>query len=212
MFQFVEDLDSTNDEVTTSFEAFEEYLKLYIMKVTGLSACVISRCNISVPETDGIYVWWRFSGQFNLIEENGKLVVNPKSAAGIMIKFSEKHPDFGLKGIFYLNMDKEEKTFEGAGTLKERLEILMSYGFEVGNHSWGHFYFSQAKNREQIYERLGRNQKRLQEIIGGVSFYSLALPHGGKAPEELKDAMIRGIWRHPLYYGSRLYAERAFNS
>jgi|CZCB01.1.fsa_nt_gi peptidoglycan/xylan/chitin deacetylase (PgdA/CDA1 family) len=208
---FVEDLDSTNDEeFTTSFEAFEELLEtLYNEGYRLISMRDFIDHNISVPAGTKPMVFTfddGSPGQFNLIEENGKLVVNPKSAAGIMIKFSEKHPDFGLKGIFYLNMDKEEKTFEGAGTLKERLEILMSYGFEVGNHSWGHFYFSQAKNREQIYERLGRNQKRLQEIIGGVSFYSLALPHGGKAPEELKDAMIRGEYEGTRYFHETIMA------
>jgi len=208
---FVEDLNSTNDpEFTTSFADFEKLLEtLYNEGYRLISMRDFIDHNISVPAGTKPMVFTfddGSPGQFNLIEENGKLVVNPKSAAGIMIKFSEKHPDFGIKGIFYLNMDKEEKTFEGAGTLKERLEILMSYGFEVGNHSWGHFNFSQAKNREQVYERLGRNQKRLQEIIEGASFYSLALPHGGKAPEELKDAMVQGEYEGARYFHETIMA------
>jgi len=208
---FVEDLNLTTDEdFTTSFDAFEKLLEtLHSEGYRLISMRDFIDHNISVPAGTRPMVFTfddGSSGQFNLIKENGKLVVNPKSAVGIMIKFNEKHPDFGLKGIFYLNMDKEEKTFEGAGTLKERLEILTSCGFEVGNHSWGHFNFSGSKNREQIYERLGRNQKRLQEIIKGLSFYSLALPHGGKAPEELKDAMVQGEYEGARYFNETIMA------
>jgi peptidoglycan/xylan/chitin deacetylase (PgdA/CDA1 family) len=208
---FIEDLDLTTDvEFTTSFDAFENLLEtLYNKGYRLISMRDFIDHNISVPAGMKPMVFTfddGSSGQFNLIEENGKLVVNPKSAVGIMIKFSQKHPDFGLRGIFYLNMDKEEKTFEGAGALKERLEILTSYGFEVGNHSWGHFNFSESKNRDQIYERLGRNQKRLQEIIKDGSFYSLALPHGGKAPEELKDAMEQGEFEGTRYFHETIMA------
>ena len=146
------------------------------------------------------------SGQFNLIEENGKLVVNPKSAVGIMLKFNEKYPDFGLKGIFYLNMDKENKTFEGAGTIKDRLEILLSYGFEVGNHAWGHFDFSTAESKQQINEKLGKNEKRLREIIEGVGFYSLALPFGSRPPESLRDAMVTGTFEGVEYNNETIMA------
>jgi peptidoglycan/xylan/chitin deacetylase (PgdA/CDA1 family) len=208
---FIDNLDLTTDkDFTTSFNAFENLLEtLYNEGYRLISMRDFIDHNISVPVGMKPMVFTfddGSSGQYNLINDNGKLAVNPMSAVGIMIKFNEKHPDFGLKGIFYLNMDKEEKTFEGAGTIKERLEILMDYGFEVGNHSWGHFNFSESKNREQIYERLGRNQKRLQEIIKGCSFYSLALPHGGKAPEELKDAMIQGEYEGAKYLNETIMA------
>ena len=40
-------------------------------------------------------------GQFSLVEKDGKLVAEEKSAVGIMEKFNKEHPDFGMKGTFY---------------------------------------------------------------------------------------------------------------
>lgn len=175
---FVEDLSTvTDDKYTTSFAAFEELLEtLYNEGYRLISMRDFIDHNIDVPAGTKPMVFTfddGTPGQFSLIEENGKLVVNPKSAVGIMIKFNEKHPDFGLKGIFYLNMSNGDKTFEGAGTLKERLEILLSYGFELGNHTWDHFNFTNAKDRQQIYETIGKNEKSLREIISSASFIPL---------------------------------------
>ena len=64
--------------------------------------------------------------------------------------FNEKHPDFGQHAMFYVNMDKGDKTFEGAGTLKERFEILLAQGFELGNHTWGHVKYSEPVNNFSI--------------------------------------------------------------
>lgn len=208
---FVENLDDTTDqEYTTSFGAFAELLEtLYAQDYRLISMRDFIDHNISVP-AGKIPMVFTFddgsAGQFNLIEENGKLVINPKSAVGIMLEFQKKHPDFGLKGIFYLNMDKELKTFEGAGTLEERLKILLDLGFEVGNHSWGHFNFSNATDKAQVQEKLGKNEKRLEEVLSGMKFYSLALPFGGKVPEGLGDAMLKGEFEGVSYQNETIMA------
>lgn len=208
---FVENLDDTSDEeFTTSFGAFEQLLEdLYTQDYRLISMKDFIDHNISVP-AGKIPMVFTFddgsAGQYNLIEENGQLVVNPKSAVGIMLKFNEKHPDFGLKGIFYLNMDLELKTFEGAGTLEERLTTLLSYGFEIGNHSWGHFNFEKAQDKAQVNEKLGKNEKRMNEIMGDLHFYSLALPFGGKPPEELGEAMLEGEYEGVTYRNETIMA------
>lgn len=208
---FIEDLnDTTDDEWTTSFGAFEQLLDtLYQEGYRLISMRDFIDHNIAVPAGTRPMVFTfddGSAGQFNLIEENGKLTVNLKSAVGVMLKFHEKHPDFGLKGIFYLNMDKEGKTFEGAGSVKERLDILLGFGFEVGNHSWGHFSFDTAKDRAQINEKLGKNEKRLEEIMAGMKFYSLALPFGSKAPADLTDAMRKGNFEGVEYSHENIMA------
>ena len=201
---FIENLDDTTDNFyTTSFTEFEVLLEtLYDEGYRLISMRDFIDHNISVPAGKKPMVF-SFDdgspGQFNLIEQGGKLVVNPKSAVGAILKFNEKHPDFGMKGIFYLNMDLENKTFEGEGTLKERLDILLSYGFEIGNHSWGHFDFSTATNKQQINEKLGKNEKSLGETMDGVEFYSFALPFGNSPPESLRDAMVNGSFEGVKY-------------
>lgn len=201
---FIEDLNKTSDnEWTTSFDEFEKLLNtLYNQDYRLISMRDFIDHDISVP-AGKIPMVFTFDdgtpGQYSLIEMNGKLEVNPKSAVYAMLKFHEVHPDFGLKGIFYLNMDKENKTFEGAGTLKERLDILLGYGFEIGNHSWGHINFETVSNKTQINEGLGKNQKYLGDLIGGLKFYSLALPYGGKAPDSLANDMVRGDYEGVQY-------------
>lgn len=208
---FVENLeDTTDNEFTTSFSAFEQLLEtLYAQDYRLISMRDFIDHQISVP-AGKIPMVFTFDdgsvGQFNLIEENGTLVVNPKSAVGIMMAFHEKHPDFGLKGIFYLNMDKELKTFEGKGTLEERLNILLDLGFEVGNHTWGHFNLTTAKDKAQIQEKMGKNEKRISEVLPQVRFYSLALPFGGKAPEELADAVVQGNYEGISYQNETIMA------
>lgn len=208
---FIENLDDTTDNFyTTSFTEFEVLLEtLYDQGYRLISMRDFIDHNISVPAGKKPMVF-SFDdgspGQFNLIEQGGKLVVNPKSAVGAILKFNEKHPDFGMKGIFYLNMDLENKTFEGEGTLKERLDILLSYGFEIGNHSWGHFDFSTATNKQQINEKLGKNEKSLGETMDGVEFYSFALPFGNRPPESLRDAMVNGSFEGVKYNNQTIMA------
>lgn len=208
---FVENLEETTDpEYTTSFDAFSQLLEtLYAQDYRLISMRDFIDHNISVP-AGKIPMVFTFddgsAGQFNLVEQNGRLVVNPKSAVGIMMAFYEKHPDFGLKGIFYLNMDKELKTFEGAGTLEERLKTLLSLGLEVGNHSWGHFNFEKSADKAQIQEKLGKNEKRIEEILPDIRFYSLALPFGGKVPQELSGAMVQGEYEGVSYKNETIMA------
>jgi peptidoglycan/xylan/chitin deacetylase (PgdA/CDA1 family) len=208
---FIEDLNNTNDNYwTTSYDEFEKLLEtLYNNNFRLISMRDFIDHNISVPAGKFPMVFTfddGTRGQYNLIEVDGKLEVNPKSAVGLMLKFHEKHPEFGLKGVFYLNMDKENKTFEGAGSLKERLDILLGYGFEVGNHSWGHVKFEELKEKAEINERLGKNQKYLEGIIDGLKFYSLALPHGIKAPEALTDDMVSGKYEGVQYINETIMA------
>ena len=68
-----------------------------------------------------------------------------------MEKFYEEHPDFGLNGTFYIN---GTSFVEGEGTNKERLEYLISKGFEIGNHTNTHVYFNKA-TAEQIQKEIG---------------------------------------------------------
>lgn len=194
--RFVEEYDGSDKEYTTTFSEFEAILEtLYNQGFRLISMKDFIECNIDVPAGTMPMVFTfddGTPGQFNLIEENGTLKVNPKSAVGIMMAFNEKHPDFGLKGIFYVNMDIGDKTFKGAGSLKDRFEILLDLGMELGTHTWGHVnYKKDAKTAEQVIESLGKNQKAASEIIPGLEFYSLALPYGSIPGSDDLKALLR---------------------
>lgn len=204
--------ENTEKKYTTTFTEFEALLQiLYDAGYRLISMADFIDCNISVPAGTMPMVFTfddGTPGQFNLIEEDGKLKVNPKSAVGIMMAFNEKHPDFGLKGIFYVNMDIGDNTFEGSGTLKERFEILQSLGLELGNHTWGHVNYTEAKNNsaERIQESLGKNQEKADEVLPGLRFYSLALPYGSKPTKSLDKYLESGSYNGIEYKNESIMA------
>lgn len=205
--------ENTEKEYTTTFAEFEALLQtLYDLGFRLISMSDYIECNISVPAGTMPMVFTfddGTAGQFNLIEENGELKVNPKSAAGILMAFNEKHPDFGQHAMFYVNMDKGDKTFEGAGTLKERFEILLAQGFELGNHTWGHVKYSEPVNNfsDKIQESLGKNQEKAYEIIPDLEFYSLALPYGHvPVNDDLKVFLEKGSYNGVEYENKSIMA------
>lgn len=204
--RFVETYESGMDkEFTTTFSEFEELLEtLYDKGFRLISMRDFIECNIDVPAGTMPMVFTfddGTSGQFSLIEENGTLKVNPKSAVGIMMAFNEKHPDFGLKGIFYVNMDIGDNTFSGAGSLKDRFRFLLDNGLELGSHSWGHVnYKTDAKTAGKIIESLGKNQEAAYAVINNLEFYSLALPYGSlPESEELRHLLREGTYNDVHY-------------
>ncbi|NLX63590.1 MAG: polysaccharide deacetylase family protein [Clostridiaceae bacterium] len=204
--------ENTEKEFTTTFAEFEALLQtLYDAGYRLISMEDFIDCNIKVPAGTMPMVFTfddGTPGQFNLIEEGGCLKVNPKSAVGIMMAFNEKHPDFGLKGIFYVNMDIGDNTFKGAGTLRERFEILQSLGFELGNHTWGHVDYTDPKNNSagRIQESIGRNQEKADEILPGLRFYSLALPYGSLPDKSLYQYLESGSYNGIEYKNETIMA------
>ena len=204
--------ENTEKYYTTTFTEFEALLQtLYDAGYRLISMEDFIDCNIKVPAGTMPMVFTfddGTPGQFNLIKEGGSLKVNPKSAVGIMMAFNEKHPDFGLKGIFYVNMDIGNNTFDGEGTLTERFEILQSLGFELGNHTWGHVKYTEPKNNsaQKIQESLGKNQEKADEILPGLRFYSLALPYGSLPDKSLYKYLVSGSYNGIEYKNESIMA------
>ncbi len=131
------------------------------------------------------------AGQFNLVEKNGELIVNPDSAVGIWIEFNEEHPDFKLKGTFYVNLGVS--TFDGSGTLAERLRYMIDLGFEIGNHTYSHEALRLMTEKDDVIYQMGKNQEVMESLVPGYKFTSLALPFGEDVRvEELRDYVVKG--------------------
>ncbi len=116
-------------------------------------------------------------GQFNVIEEDGKKIVDPESAAGILLEFEEKYEDFTLAGNFYINYYPEP--FGDRDNLSENLQILIENGFSVGNHGYAHENLRNVSSPEDIQKELGKMQKIVKEATDGYRLESLALSYGG---------------------------------
>jgi hypothetical protein len=187
-------------EYTTTFTAFEKQLSdLYKKGYRLINLNDFLKNKIDVP-AGCIPMVFTFDdgtkGQFNLIEKSGKLIVNPKSAVGIMEKFNKEHPDFGLKGTFYLNLGSD--TFEGKGTLAERLKYLNDKGFELGNHTLTHINLKETKSATEIIKEVGGNQKKMSKLIPNYQFKTFSLPFGAPS-ESLKDDVVKGEYEGTKY-------------
>lgn len=197
---FVETYPKGKNEYTTSFSEFEGLLdELYQKKYRLISLEDMLNNNIDVP-AGCIPMVFTFddgtAGQFNLIEQDGQLIANPKSAVGIMEKFNKKHPDFGLKGTFYVNLGIE--TFSGAGTIQDRLGYLVDKGFEIGNHTKTHVSLPDVKTAAKMLEEVGGNQKLMEEHIRAYKFKAFSLPFGS-ASKNLKEYVIQGNYQGTEY-------------
>lgn len=144
------------------------------------------------------------AGQFNLVEENGELVANKRCAVGVMEAFHKKHPDFGLKGTFYVNLG--DSVFPGKGTVEERLQYLIQAGFEIGNHTLNHIDLkADGKTKEKVEEQVGGNQKKIAELIPGYKMTSLALPLGNTTQDEtLRKSVAKGTYQGTEYENSAI--------
>lgn len=136
------------------------------------------------------------AGQFSLVEENGVLAVNKDSAVGIMEEFSKTHPDFGLKGTFFVNLGNN--TFPGKGTVSDRLKYLIDKGFEIGNHTYTHIKLTEAKTAGEIQKEIGGNQKKMYELIPGYTFNAFSLPYGLPS-KELQQYVEKGEYEGVKY-------------
>ncbi len=198
---FIEKYEKGDKLYTTTFDEFEELLEtLYASDYRLISLNDYLNGNINTP-VGCIPMVFTFddgtSGQFNLIEENGVLKVNPRSAAGIIEEFNKTHPDFGINGTFFVNLGN--KTFTGAGTLEQRLDYLVERGFEIGNHTYSHINLkTEGKNAEIIQKEIGENQKKMYELIPGYSFTAFSLPYGAPS-KELVQYVIKGEFDGTAY-------------
>jgi len=197
---FIEEYKKGDKDFTTTFGEFEKLLDtLYTSGYRLISMNDYLNGNIDTP-AGCIPMVFTFddgsAGEFNLIESDGILAVNPRSAVGIMEEFNKTHPDFGTKGTFYINLGNS--TFSGEGTLTQRLEYLLSKGFELGNHTYSHINLKEAKTAAKIQEEIGGNQKKILELIPNYIFTTFSLPYGAPA-EGLKQYVIEGEWEGIKY-------------
>lgn len=198
---FIEKYEKGDKTYTTTFSEFETLLDtLYTSGYRLISMNDYLTGDISVP-AGCIPMVFTFddgtSGQFSLIEENEALKVNPNSAVGIMQEFNKTHPDFGMKGTFFVNLGNQ--TFGSIGTLEQRLKHISAMGFELGNHTYSHINLKvDGKTAAIIQEEIGKNQQRVNELIPGYTFAAFSLPYGAPA-KDLTQYVVSGEYEATKY-------------
>jgi len=204
---FIEKYQKGDKEYTTTFEAFRSLLQtLYDSgyRLVGLKDYLEDNIDVSAGRIPMVFTFDDGTpGQFNLVENNGKLSVNSRSAVGIMEEFNRAHRGFGLEGTFVVNLG--DQAFSGSGTLPERLEYLIGEGFEIGNHTYSHVNLKKTRSADEIQKEIGGNQKKMYELVPGYEFISFSLPNGGH-PENLEQYVARGEYEG-IGYNNRIIVE-----
>ncbi|MDO9534694.1 MAG: polysaccharide deacetylase family protein [Bacillota bacterium] len=120
-------------------------------------------------------------GNFNYLEINGGLEIDPDCAVAIMESFHEENPDFGLAATFFIYYPNP---FRQSGYIQKKLDYLVEKGFEIGNHTYGHGNLGKLTPAE-IQRELAEHIRATQEYLPGYEVKSLALPYGAypKDPE-----------------------------
>jgi hypothetical protein len=201
--RFVESFDDVSDKYyTNTFAQLEGLLQtLYARNFRLVSMTDFLRGHIDIPAGCKPVVFTFDDGtpsQFSLLEQNGELVVNPRSAVGIMLAFAQAHPDFGVAGTFYMNMDVN--FFAGEGSKQERLQTLLALGYDIGTHTWGHVDFTKMTDPVAIQQAFGKNQQVLAEILPDFEFRTLALPYGSRPKDKnLRVYLGEGEWEGVPY-------------
>ena len=171
--------DKETDDWTRSFDNFEKDLQVLYDKgyrPINLKDYINGKIDIPAGFTPVIFTFDDgTAGQFNLVEKDGVLKANPKSAVGIMEQFNKTHPDFGLKGTFFINYTS---FFQGKGSSEQKLKYLIDNGFEIGNHTMSHINLKKAASAEVIKKEIGEHVKKTGELIPGYVVDELALPLG----------------------------------
>jgi len=133
---------------------------------------------------------------FNIIDENGEMTIDPNSAIGIIKAFNEEHPDWALKGSFFLNGGTP---FGQKEYVDYKVNWLVDNGFEVGNHSYGHEDLTEH-DAAGIQKALGRNIQEIESRIEGYTVDTLALPFGKRPKDQGRyDLVTSGVYNDVAY-------------
>lgn len=195
MYHKFAETNLNNDEWIRTYSEFKNDLKvLYENNYRPISLTDYVEGNINVPYgmTPVILTFDdAHAGQLSFErDESGVLVAKENTAVAIMEQFNKEHPDFELKGTFYIS---SENFFGWTGKTSERLQYLVDLGFELGNRTKTSYYLGNAKTAEKVQEEVGGLAKFVDEYLPGYKIDSLSLP-GGSNTKSFKDYLCKGTY------------------
>lgn len=195
MYHKFAETNPNNDEWIRTYSEFKNDLKvLYENNYRPISLTDYVEGNINVPYgmTPVILTFDdAHAGQLSFErDESGVLVAKENTAVAIMEQFNKEHPDFELKGTFYIS---SENFFGWTGKTSERLQYLVDLGFELGNRTKTSYYLGNAKTAEKVQEEVGGLAKFVDEYLPGYKIDSLSLP-GGSNTKSFKDYLCKGTY------------------
>ncbi len=134
---------------------------------------------------------------FNIIEENGKKIVDPNSVVGILEDFHKEHPDFGLEATFFVN--GISTPFRQEDLVGYKMNYIIEKGMDIGNHSFAHENLGKESG-EAIQETLGKNIEYIKQYLPDYEVNTLALPFGARPKDDgLRRYLFKGSYNGTEY-------------
>lgn len=130
---------------------------------------------------------------------NGKL--DPNCAVGVLVDFHHRHPDWPMKGSFYIiaGSDDNGVPFDQEGHERKKLKALLDWGFELGNHTLTHPSFKHL-TANQIRKEVAGGDSYLKSLFPTLKVSTLAMPYGDlPADPKLLPLLVKGSYRRHSY-------------
>ncbi len=138
-------------------------------------------------------------GQFRYLVRDGKNVIDPDCAVGMLLEFHREHSDFPLKAIFFVLPEARQphKLFGQPEFEAGKLLELVRLGFEIGNHTLWHANLGKYDG-EVVQKQLAQAQEAIRKYVPGYTMRALALPLGvfPKDPQLARAGSYRGHAYH----------------
>ncbi len=131
---------------------------------------------------------------FNYIEVDGEIVLDPDCAVGILEEFKTKYTDFNVTASFFLCSN----FFGQKEYANEKLNWLIENGYDLGNHTYSHNELQLLKG-EDIQAEIGSVNNIIESYIPDYVVETLALPHGSNPKDEYESAMLEGEYEGNKY-------------
>ncbi|MFA6782838.1 MAG: polysaccharide deacetylase family protein [Sedimentibacter sp.] len=131
---------------------------------------------------------------FNFIEANGEMVLDPDCAIGILEEFKNKYPDFNVTASFFLGTNP----FGQIEYAEEKLDWIIDNGYDLGNHTYSHNEMSKL-NSDEIQIEIGSVNNIIKQYLPDYAVETLALPHGSNPKDEFIQSMLKGEYEGNKY-------------
>lgn len=187
--------EKSTDPWTRSFSDFKKDLEiLYAKNYYPINMNEYIEGNIDVPygKTPVILTFDDgTAGQLSFEWIDEKFSIKEDTAVKIYQDFVKEHPDFPMKGTFYI---MSTNFFGAKGTFRQRLEALVSLGFEIGNQTKNHYPLQKATSAGKVIEEVGGLAKFVDEQIPGYKISSFSIP-GGTMTKKYADEVYSGEYK-----------------
>lgn len=182
----------SSDDWTRSFSDFKKDLELLYKNdyyPINMSDYIEGKIDVPYGKTPVVLTFDDgTAGQLSFEWVDDVLKVKENTAVKVYQDFVKEHPDFPMKGTFYI---MSTNFFGAKGTLKQRLEYLLEQGFEIGNQTQNHYALQKADSKDKVIEEVGGLAKFVDELIPGYVINSFS-PPGGSMPKQYAEDVYSG--------------------